>query len=248
MKRPALRWLTIIGVILLFVFAALAGLWNLSRSRDFQIAGRIVPRIETTEKIVALTFDDGPTPEYTQGVLRLLKEKGVTATFFLMGADVDRRPDLARAIAADGHELGNHTYTHSDMTLAGPDQSAAEVERTDAAIRKAGYTGEIHFRPPFGKKLLFLPLYLADHKRITVTWDVEPESFEDIAADAERITAHVLEKTRPGSIIILHVMYKSRDTSRQALPAVIDGLHERGYRFVTVSELLTAGRNAVDIP
>ena len=107
-----------------------------------------------------------------------------------------------------------------------------------AAIRAAGYDGKILFRPPFCKKLFGLPLYLAKHDRTSVTWDVEPESFDDIAADPQKMTAHVLETTKPGSIIILHVMYDSRESSRQALPHIIDGLKAKGFRFVTVSELL----------
>ena len=236
--KTVIRWLAIVFAPLLVVFLALYGTWQLSRSRDFQLFGEIVPRVETSEKVVALTFDDGPTPEYFDGVLNVLRERGVKATFFLMGEDAEKHPDLVQALIADGHELGNHTFSHPDMTLASVDKAKDEIERTDAAIRKAGYSGEIHFRPPYGKKLIGLPLYLADHDRTTITWDVEPESYSDIAKDPKLITAHVLEKTRPGSIIILHVMYKARETSRQALPDVIDGLQARGFRFVTVSELL----------
>jgi peptidoglycan/xylan/chitin deacetylase (PgdA/CDA1 family) len=236
--KAILRWAAIAVALLLAVFLALYGVWQLSRSRDFQLFGEIIPRVETTEKVVALTFDDGPTPAYTDGVLDVLRERGVKATFFLIGADAETNIDQVRALVADGHELGNHTFTHPDMTLASVDKARDEVERTDAVIRSAGYESEIHFRPPFGKKLIGLPLYLSDHDRKTITWDVEPESYSRIAADPELITAHVLENTRPGSIIILHVMYKARETSRQALPEVIDGLQARGFRFVTVSELL----------
>ena len=240
--KTVVRWLAIIVALLLVVFLALYGTWLVSRSRDFQLFGEIVSRVDTSEKVVALTFDDGPTPEYTDGVLDVLQERGVKATFFLMGVDAEKNPDQVRALIANGHELGNHTYTHPDMTLASVDKAKDEVERTDAAIRSAGYSGEIHFRPPFGKKLIGLPLYLSDHDRTTITWDVEPESYSDIAADPKLITAHVLEKTRPGSIIILHVMYKARETTRRALPDVIDGLQARGFRFVTVSELLAMRR------
>lgn len=235
------NWRLILVAILgsaIAISAALYGVWQLSRSRDFQLFGRIVSHIETPEKVVALTFDDGPTPAYTQGLLTLLKEEDVVATFFLIGADVDAHPAETRAIIAAGHEIGNHTYTHPDMTLATEDFAASEVTRTDAAIRRAGYTGDIHVRPPHGKKLIGLPLHLAKHDRPTITWDVEPESYPDIAADPGKIAAHVLEKTRPGSIIILHVMYASREPSRLALPAIIDGLKARGFRFVTVSDLL----------
>lgn len=243
MLRPLVSKWRLILLVTLGVIIALAavtyGVWSLSRSRDFQLFGKIIPRIETSEKVIALTFDDGPTPEHTQGVLDLLREKQTVATFFLMGVDVDAHPDETRAIIAAGHEIGNHTYTHPDMTFASEDQAADEITRTDAAIRRAGYTGDIHVRPPFGKKLVGLPLHLAKHDRPTITWDVEPESYGDIASDPAKIAAHVLEKTHPGSIIILHVMYDSREPSRQALPAIIDGLKARGYRFATVSELLT---------
>lgn len=237
-RIPVLRWVIIALIAVAIVLGLLVGGWTLSRSRTWQLLGELVHRVETDEKVVALTFDDGPTPDYTEGVLAVLREKGVRATFFLIGQEAEANPDETRAIAADGHELGNHTYTHPDMTLASEGDAEMQVTKTDAAIRAAGYSGDIHFRPPFGKKLFGLPLYLAKNNRTTVTWDVEPESDEDIAVDPRRIISHVVEETKPGSIIILHVMYPARKTSRQALPGLIDGLKERGFRFVTVSELL----------
>jgi peptidoglycan/xylan/chitin deacetylase (PgdA/CDA1 family) len=240
-SRRLSKWRLIAMVTLaaaMMMTAASYGVWSLSRSRDFQLFGKIIPRIETAEKVVALTFDDGPTPAYTQATLDLLREKEVVATFFLMGVDVDAHPIETRAIIAAGHEIGNHTYSHPDMTFASEEQAADEIGRADDAIRRAGYTGEIHVRPPFGKKLIGLPLHLAKHDRATITWDVEPESYPEIAADPAKIAAHVIETARPGSIIILHVMYDSREPSRQALPAIIDGLKARGFRFATVSGLL----------
>jgi len=238
------KWRMILVITLaaiITICAALYGVWQLSRSRDFQLFGKIIPRIETTEKVIALTFDDGPTPAYTQPVLDLLRERQVTATFFLMGVDVDAHPDETRAIIAAGHEIGNHTHTHADMTLATEDSAADEITRADNAIRQAGYTGDIHVRPPFSKKLIGLPLHLAKHDRATITWDIEPESWPEIASDPAKIAAHVIEKARPGSIVNLHVMYASREATRQALPAMIDGLRANGYRFVTVSELIALG-------
>ena len=115
-----------------------------------------------------------------------------------------------------------------------------EIEKTDALIRACGQEGTIHFRSPNGKKLILLPYYLARTERKNIFWDVEAESYREIAADAERIAEHVLAETQPGSIILLHIMYKSRAESRAALPGIIEGLKERGYRFVTVSELLVS--------
>lgn len=237
-RFPWLRTILIVLAAIVVIIGLLIALWSISRSRDYQLFGELVNRVNTDEKVIALTFDDGPTAKHTPGVLDLLREKNVTATFFLIGSEIEQNLDQARAIVAGGHEIGNHTYTHPDMTLADETKAADEVEKTDAAIRAAGYEGEILFRPPFGKKLFGLPLYLAKHDRMSVTWDVEPESFDDIAADPQKMTAHVLETTKPGSIIILHVMYDSREPSRQALPHIIDGLKAKGFRFVTVSELM----------
>jgi peptidoglycan/xylan/chitin deacetylase (PgdA/CDA1 family) len=115
---------------------------------------------------------------------------------------------------------------------------ASEVERTDQQIRQAGFTDEILFRPPYGKKLFTLPWYLSQQQRKTIMWDLEPESEPKLAADPEAMAAAVIANARPGSIILLHVMYQSWQSSREALPLIIEGLQAKGYRFVTVNELL----------
>jgi peptidoglycan/xylan/chitin deacetylase (PgdA/CDA1 family) len=144
-----------------------------------------------------------------------------------------------------GHELGNHTWSHKRMVLKTPSFIQSEVERTDQLIRQAGHQGAIHFRPPFGKKLFLLPWYLAKNSRKTITWDVEPESYPEIDADSNRIIEHVLANTKPGSIILLHVMYKSRVESRKSVRGIISGLRREGYSFKTVSEMLnTLGAQA----
>ncbi len=214
------------------------GAWRLSNARSYQLMGHIVARTDTDRQVVALTFDDGPTDAFTDDVLAVLRDRGVRATFFVTGRETEANREAARAIVAAGHALGNHSYTHPQMVLMAPGTVAREIERTDAAIRAAGYEGPIYFRPPYGKKLLVLPWYLSRHGRTTVTWDVEPESYPEVRASAEGIVAHVLERVTPGSIVLLHLMYESRATSREALPLLIDGLRQQGYAFVTVPELL----------
>jgi chitin deacetylase len=227
-------------MFLLVTLCGAAALWQLSKSRTFQFFGVIVPKVNTSQKLVALTFDDGPTRDKTGEVLRLLRERGVRATFFVTGGELEQNMDAGRDIVAAGHELGNHSYSHERMVFVTPSYVRREVERTDELIRAAGHVGAIYFRPPYGKKLLALPFYLSRHDRKTITWDVEPDS--DLAADAsaEAITRHVLERTRPGSIILLHVMYPSRAETMRAVPLIIEGLEREGFRFVTVSELLAA--------
>jgi chitin deacetylase len=228
------------AALALVLLCGAAALWRVSRSRTFQFFGRIVPRVETSQKLVALTFDDGPTRDVTPEVLRLLRESGVRATFFVTGGELERNIDAGREIVAAGHELGNHSYSHERMVLVTPSYVRREVERTDELIRAAGHAGEIYFRPPYGKKLFALPFYLSRHDRKTITWDVEPDSDLPADATAADITRHVLDRTRPGSIILLHVMYPSRAETLRAVPSVVEGLRREGYRLVTVSELLAA--------
>ncbi|MFD3592671.1 polysaccharide deacetylase family protein [Nocardia sp. NPDC058640] len=202
-------------------------------SRTYQLQGRLVDRVATEEKVVALTFDDGPT-ERTPEVLRMLDELKVPATFYLIGESLAAHPEYGAAIAAAGHEIGNHSYTHRRMVLISGDTVREEIERTDTEIRRTGFAGPITFRPPYGKKLWALPHYLAEHDRTTVTWDVEPDSAG--GASRETIVGDALAQTRPGSIILLHVMQGTE--SAAAVPDIVNGLRAQGYRFVTVSDLL----------
>ena len=218
-----------------------AAAYFLSRSRGFQLFGGIVNHVETNEKVVALTFDDGPTDQ-TEGLIQTLTALDIKATFFLIGSEIEKNPQWAQALAAAGHELGNHSYSHSRMVFRRYGWIAGEIEKTDALIRQAGYQGEIQFRPPNGKKLLLLPLYLRRHDRSTILWTLEPNSDPEVDADADRIVQDVLENVRPGSIILLHPMYtESGKTSREAIPGIVNGLKAQGYRFVTVNELMELG-------
>lgn len=232
------KYLKRAAITLLVLFAALYGFYRIQRARSFQLLGEVVPRVETAEKVVALTFDDGPTAQPTEEVLRVLKEENVKASFFLIGAEMEQHPELARQIVAEGHELGNHTYTHSRMVFKTPSFIRDEIEKTDRLIREAGYTGDIHVRSPYCSKFLLFPYYLSKTNRKNITFDVEPETYAEIDGNAERMTEHVLANTHPGSIILLHVMYPSRKESLRAVRAIVQGLKEQGYEFKTVSELL----------
>ena len=228
-------------VVLALNVAVIIALWQISRSRTFQFFGEIIPRVNTSEKVVALTFDDGPTVTGTDQILSILAAQNVKATFFVIGAELENNLDQARKIVAAGHELGNHTYSHDRMLLVTPSFVKQEIESTDKLIRDAGYQGEILFRPPYGKKLFALPYYLSKTGRKTITWDVEPESYPEIDASADKIAEHVLSNTRPGSIIILHVMYPNRRESMKAVPKIVEGLKAQGYSFKPMSQLLQGG-------
>jgi peptidoglycan/xylan/chitin deacetylase (PgdA/CDA1 family) len=221
-----------LGIVPLVLFST----YKLMNAREFQVLGKIVPRVNTSRPVVALTFDDGPMPPYTSELLSVLREKNVKATFFIIGQNLEKFPSLGEDVVRQGHELGNHSYSHQRMIFKSYDFIQREIERTDRLIRKAGYTGEIHFRSPYGKKLFLLPLYLSKVEKKNIFFDVEPDS--NVTAGANRIVEYVLAQTKPGSIILLHAENKNRLESFQAITGIIDELKQRGYQFVTVSELL----------
>jgi peptidoglycan-N-acetylglucosamine deacetylase len=238
MRRIRVRtWVMACLVTVLVLAGSGFALMRLANARTFQVCGGLTSRVETSSKTVALTFDDGPNPVGTQPMLDVLAAKQVRATFFLTGRELEEHPELGRAIAAAGHEIGNHSYSHERMVFVTPGYVADEVERTDAEIRKTGYPGEITFRPPNGKKLVALPCYLSAHNRRTITWDIEPNSYPEVDRSAPAIAGHVIDRVRPGSIILLHGMYAGRERTREAIGPLIDQLRQRGYRFVPVSDL-----------
>jgi len=224
--------------LLLVLIVVLFGLWKLSSSVKFQLFGDLIHKVDTEQKLVALTFDDGPTPQYTAGVLQLLELHQVRATFFVTGAETQRYMTQARQIVAAGHQLGNHSWSHQRMLFMSLDEINREIEGTDQQIRAAGFEGKILFRPPYGKKLVLLPWYLESSNRTSIMWDIAPETFDENSEDPQTMATEVLEQVQPGSIVLLHLMYKNRDASRAALPLIIKGLKEKGYRMVTLSELL----------
>ncbi len=224
--------------LLVLVLFSVAGVWRLSSLPDLQVFVYIKSQASVSEKVVALTFDDGPTPDKTNQILQILAAEQIPATFFLIGREVQQHPQLVRQILAAGHQVGNHSFSHQRMIFKSPAFIAGEIEQTDKLLRDSGVDGVIYFRPPYGKKLLVLPWYLMKHHRVSVTWDVAPENFPKIAKDPQALVDYTVQQTKPGSIILLHVMYDSRQVTMQAVPQIIRQLKAQGYRFVTVHELL----------
>jgi peptidoglycan-N-acetylglucosamine deacetylase len=238
-SRSRLRRIALGGILgVLAIALGLIGLRHLARSRTVQLFGEIVNRIDTRDSVVALSFDDGPVANVADTLIAMLRSRGVSATFFVTGNELAAAPATGAALVAAGHELGNHTWSHRRMVLVSPSTIRHEIEATDSVIRAAGARDPILFRPPFGYKLFGLPWYLWRADRTTVTWDVEPDSYPDVAATPEGIVAHVLQRVRPGSIILLHPWYRRRATSLAAVPGLVDSLQARGYRVTTVGKLL----------
>ena len=202
-------------------------------SRTYQLFGGLTERIETNQKLVALTFDDGPTKNVNQ-ILPLLDKYNAKATFFLIGEEIEKHPEEAKKIVDAGHQIGNHTYSHNRMVFKTPSYIKEEIQKTDQLIQKAGYKGEIDFRPPNGKKLVGLPYYLNKHNRDTITWNIEPDSYYTNASDKVN---YVTENIKPGSIILMHPMYDETGNELQAIEGVLQELSNEGYTFVTINKL-----------
>lgn len=202
-------------------------------SRTYQVFGGLTEKVETDQKLVALTFDDGPTENINQ-ILPLLNKYRAKATFFLIGEEIEKYPDETKKLVDAGHQIGNHTYSHHRMIFKTPSYIKDEIEKTDKLIQQAGYKDEIDFRPPNGKKLIGLPYYLNKHDRDTITWNLEPDSYYTKASDKIKF---VVENIIPGSIILMHPMYDDSGNELQAIEGILQALTNEGYTFVTVNEL-----------
>lgn len=226
---------TILSLLIILVSLLL---FQISKSRTFQFFGNLTNRIDTDQKVVALTFDDAPSTK-TQEVLDILKEKQVKATFYEIGKGIEQHPNEAKTIVDAGMEVGNHSYSHKRFLLKSLSFIDTEIQKTNMLIKDSGYQGEITFRPPNGKKLFALPWYLYRHNIKTIMWDIEPDTY--VAGDSEAIVKYTLDHVRPGSIILLHPFCdKECDADREALPRIIDGLKEKGFTLVTINKLLAS--------
>jgi peptidoglycan/xylan/chitin deacetylase (PgdA/CDA1 family) len=214
-------------LILLAVLLAAAGI--LCRRRTLDTAAESADPVDAAKQ-VAITFDDGPNPDYTVTLLEGLKKRGVKATFFVLGEEVERYPEILEAIHDDGHLIGIHSYQHVNFTEIGDTATLDQIERTQEAIYAV--TGEYagYIRPPYGcwRKELDAKVPL-----IEVLWSVDPMDWATNDADTvvRRIETHVKE----GSIILLH---DASASTVQAALRTIDLLQEQGYEFVTVETLL----------
>jgi peptidoglycan/xylan/chitin deacetylase (PgdA/CDA1 family) len=219
---------------LVLLGAAAVGLREVVNSSTFQLFGDYLVRVETSDRVVALTFDDGPSPWHTPKVLNELDRHHVRATFFMMGRNVERYPDVARDVLRRGHEIGNHSYSHPRLILMSPRRVRDEIERTDQLLRDIGVSGEIHFRAPHASKFIVLPYVLGRMGKLNVMGDVSAEEWRQRPAAV--MTESILRDVRPGSIIGLHdpAGAESLQTLKNILPALI----AQGYRFETVSELV----------
>ncbi|TAD79077.1 MAG: polysaccharide deacetylase family protein [Oscillatoriales cyanobacterium] len=200
-------------------------------------AGKLIRDIylPSNEKAVALTFDDGPMPVYTEQILDILKRENVKATFFVIGRMFQSNPKIGQRVAQEGHLLANHTWTHPYHRHS-PAAAASEIDRTTNIVTQ--YTGQVprFYRPPGGVLNNGLDRYAQSKGYTTTLWGADTGDWRRPAPSV--IVSRVMNNVHPGSIVLMHDGGGKRDNTVAALPVMIAQLKAQGYRFVTLSELL----------
>ncbi len=188
------------------------------------------------EKVIALTIDDGPWPKTTAEMLDILKRNNVKATFFWVGSALQENPEIAKRVVAEGHAIGNHTWHHWYRKM---DEATAksEIEKTNDLIYKTTGVKTSFFRPPGGYLNNGLAAYAKSQKNSVVMWSVTSAD-TDPRAKYQVFVKNVIRDAKPGAIVLMHDGGGNRERTVKALPAIVSGLKQQGYRFVTVPELL----------
>lgn len=219
------RYEVLLGAIILLLTGSIS-----VSSRD---AGKLIAPERIYPYKIALTFDDGPYPEYTGRLVKLLEENGVKATFFLVGSRAMQHPELVRLLVSNGHEIESHTLTHRNMAHLSASEIKNELSKSVDLLNKISGCKISYFRPPGGqynlkvvKSAELLGLNMA-------LWTVFPKDHEE--PDPAVITSKILQQAADGGVVLLH---SGREPTITALPVAIKLLRDRGYRFVTLSELM----------
>ncbi|NNE90221.1 MAG: polysaccharide deacetylase family protein [Verrucomicrobiales bacterium] len=190
--------------------------------------------VNTSARVLALTFDDGPHPTNTPRLLDMLKKRNVRATFYVVGSNARRYPHIMRRMIAEGHEIGNHTFSHSDMKKMSKTAIKSDLQRTQQMIVSGCGVTPRTMRPPYGS-------ITADQKSWirrelgypTITWSVDPEDWKKPGSSV--VSSRLINGAKPGAILLAHDIHAP---TIDAMPRTLDTLLSKGYRFVTVTQLI----------
>ena len=196
--------------------------------------------VRTSQKVVGLTFDDGPDPRWTPAAVDLLKKDDAKATFFFIGRRAAAHPDLVARVLRGGSEIGNHTWSHPHLTGVSPATVDDQLSHADAAIRRAGAPAPRYFRPPYGASDRTVAMIASAHGYRTVYWGICVEKYADHNPPRQTVRA-ILRRVHPGMIILAHDGGPpDRSPTFAVLPAVLQGLTREGYQIDDVTGLLRA--------
>lgn len=195
-------------------------------------------QIKNLDRAIAITFDDGPNEITTPEILNILKKKDVQATFFMLGENVIKNKEIVEQVFKNGHEIGNHSFSHRQLTLLSNEEMKAEIDKTDQAI--FNITGHIpdYIRPPYGSANNELAEI---GKRPFIEWSVDSKDWQ--SKNKESIINEVKNQVYPGSILLFHDI---QPATVEALPEVIDYLYSQNYEFVTINQLLQSPKQVIN--
>jgi peptidoglycan-N-acetylglucosamine deacetylase len=242
MLKNILIFILFIAVILVSLFAGYT-YYNdhiASLKENQPLSGTILWHGNKDLPEIALTFDDGPSSQYTPKILDILKDNDVKATFFVLGKFIEKNKDILQREADEGHTIGNHTFTHANGTITDIKKISRELVKTDQLISQ--YAGENrksvkYFRPPFGfENWRFLAeAELLDYT--VVLWSLDVGDWNKKKTEKD-ITSKIMKLTKNGSIILLHDGGTSREAVIESLPVIIKELKDKGFTFVTIDEMI----------
>ncbi|BAZ38867.1 polysaccharide deacetylase [Calothrix sp. NIES-4101] len=201
----------------------------------FQGTTFVEAKLPASEKVIALTFDDGPWPQSTSQILDILKKNNIKGTFFVVGQMLQEHPDMGKRVVAEGHTIANHTWHHWYHYM-NPQASAFEVDNTSNLIYKVTGVKTSLFRPPGGIKTNGPYAYAKNQKYASIMWS--SDSVDYSRPSVPKLINNVMREARPGGIVLMHDGGGNRSHTVQALPQIINNLRKKGYRFVTIPELL----------
>jgi len=237
MKRRVRRARSRVAAIGL-AFGLVSALAGSGAARAGIPAGAPIARLKTTERLIALSFDDGPGDSTTlDTLLAILGPRHAHATFFVVGSALVTHQEIGRRLLAAGDELGNHTWWHPHLDSIPDDSIRVELARTDSLIRALGQKGRILVRPPYGEMGDRVSATLRRLHRKVALFDVDPHYDLPDSTPVDTTVEYTLRLLGPGSIVVFHPWFEDRSKAYAILPPILDRLIGMGYRLVTVSEL-----------
>lgn len=204
---------------------------------------KVKPEASTKKNLISLTFDDGPDRKYTPQVLDILKKYGIKATFFLVGTQVEKYPEIAQRIVDEGHTIANHSWDHKNLTKLPPKALSVEIDKTQKAIYEATGITPTLLRAPTGAISKSVLDALHEREMLHVYWTVDTRDWA--GTSVKDMYKNVMKNTHPGGIILLHSFggrKNALDNTIDLLPKIIEDLTAKDYSFVTVEELITANQ------
>lgn len=204
----------------------------------FEARGDVIWEVPTNQKVIALSFDDGPNPKFTPEILNLLKQYHAKATFFVIGSRVEKYPELAKREVLEGHEIANHSFSHARMKNLSKEELMEELKKASLTIKTITGQTPYLFRPPGGyyDEKVVNTAKEAGYKVVMWSWHQDTKDWSQ--PGTQKIVHQVLSNARNGDIVLFHDHGRNRWQTVHALEEILPELQHRGYQFVTISQLI----------